>query len=323
MGFSEGGFRGDESFLGKIRKKAGEKALPILTTLSLGFGSQACEQDCPASDQVVGVKNTTDKMSEKKSTLENKELNPYEEILKTATNELYRVRMGGVEAGEKKYFKRVYQDKEYRLKVKKLIEKYSEANGVPLDTAFSFVALESGFDNSAKISVPAKEDPEKEVTAAGACQLRITAAKTVGLKIDEDKNIDERFVLEKNIEGGMKILANYFEDFDNWPLALTAYSHGKAGTCRKLNSLFPELTLNKRLDDFDDVGKDIYLEKLTNGDLRIERLYMLDRTFFKYAMDVVAIYPWADKYINDPEIHLSKNKSMNKIKPKQIVADKK
>jgi len=320
MSFSEGGFRGDESFLGKIRKKAGEKALPILTAFSVGLGSQACEQVGPLEAQTLEARKDLDKSVENFSE-ETKKINAYEEILKTATNELYRVRMGGVEAGEKKYFQRIYKDKDYRLKVKKMIEKYSEESGVPLDTAISFVALESGFDNNAKISVPSKEDPTKEVTAVGACQLRVPAAKKVGLKVDEEKGVDERYILDKNIKGGMETLANYYENFENWPLALTAYSHGRAGVCRKLNNLFPELTLNKRQDDFDDTGKDLYLEKLINGDLKIEHLYMLDRTFFKYAMDVVAISDLANKYINDDVIHTVKTKS--KTVQKTVVADKK
>lgn len=316
MSFGEGGYRGEESFLGNIRKKVGEKALPLLTTLSLGLGTQACEQDCPATDQVVGDVNVSQKNPEIEIVQEIKALNPYEEILKTAGNELYRVRMGGVEDGEIKYFKRIYRDKNYRLKVKKLIEKYSQESGVPLDTAFSVAALESGFDNSASISVASKEDSSKEVTAAGMYQMRIPAAKKMGLIIDKEKGIDERYVLEKNIKGGLEFLAEYYENFENWPLALTAYSHGKAGLCRKLNGLFPELTLNNRLDDFDTEGKNLYLKMLTKGDLKIEHLYMLDRTFFKYAFDVAAFADLADKYINDTGAHQLKLKNKKKSKHK-------
>ncbi len=316
MSFSEGGYHGEGMF-GKIRKEIGKKTLPILTTLSLGLGAQACEQDCPSTDQVVGdTMMTANRMPEQNTSPDIKKINPYDEILKTAREELYRVRMGGVENGEIKYFKRIYRDKNYRLKVKRLIEKYSEESGVPLDTAYSVAALESGFDNKASISVASKDDSSQEVTAAGVYQMRVPAARKMGLVVDEEKNIDERYVLEKNIKGGLGFLAEYNEDFENWPLALTAYSHGKAGLCRKLHSLFPELTLNKRLDDFDVDGKDMYLKLLAKGDLKIEHLYVLDRIFFKYAFDTVAITDLAYKYIDDSDTHPIKIKHKEKSKHK-------
>ncbi len=292
MSSREGGYSG-ESLFGQIRKKVGDKALPILTSLSLGFGSEACYDNSSTTVQTTPSDIKTSKIPNNELPDKIKEVDHYEEILKTASNELYRKRMGNSEAGAIRYFNKIYRNKDYRLKVRDLIKKYSKANNIPLDISYSVAATESNFDSELVSSNG----------AAGIFQIKPEAAKEGDLMTNKDSKKDDRFKVRENIERGNEMLGDFYKSFEDWPLALTAYSHGAAGVCRKLNKLFPELTLNKREDDFDSEGKDKYIEKLRNGELKIEKLYMYDRLFFKYALDIVAITPLALKYIEDNDVH--------------------
>ncbi len=294
MSFGEGGYH-DSGILGKIGKKFGEKALPVLMTL--GLGGEVENQNFLKTEQIVAEDKEMTKVVKNNSSKEIQVTDQYGEILKTVGDELYGIRMSGNEKGEIRYFKAICSNVDYRLKIRNLIEKYSEKSGVPLDIAYSVAALESKFDNTLVNRFKATGKKSREITSVGIYQIRLEAASEVGLKKDKETGCDKRENLDKNIMAGMEILANYYEMFQDWPLALIAYSHGPAGVFRKLNSLHPDLTLNKRNDDFDEAGKNNYYKKLKNGELKIAKLFSLDQKYFRYAVEVDAIADLAHKYL--------------------------
>ncbi len=345
MSFSEGGFHGDESFLGKIRKKVGEKALPILTTLSLGLGAEACDKNQeelstskPQIEQELESKNNEEKkvsqnsqdvlldelsssISGQSEDFQRNAIESYKHIIKAVGSKMYSERMSANKAGEIRYFKKIYGDIEYRKKVRNLIEKYSKEYDIPVSLVVAQAALESNFD----------QDKVAESTGAlGMMQVREGTASDNGFTKKDIEGV------EGNTEAGVKIDKRYFKNFEDKFLGLTAYAHGPTNLRKKLNSFFPQLTLSADKTVFDEAGKKKYFEMLKNGDLNIANLYMLDPVFFKYSIEIAAMGDLSARYLYDdvdhyPKVYpgqgykneFAKNKSFKKNKPKQVVVYKK
>jgi hypothetical protein len=99
-----------------------------------------------------------------------------------------------------------------------LLKKY----GLPDD--FKFLALaESGFT-----------DETSTVGAAGMWHFMKGTGKEYGLEIN--KNVDERYNIEKSTKVAAEYLRNSFERFNSWTLAAAAYNAGNYGVSRRLEA---------------------------------------------------------------------------------------
>ncbi len=94
-----------------------------------------------------------------------------------------------------------------------VIEPILEKNGIPAD--FKYLALiESGLENV-----------ESPAGAAGFWQLLEGTAEDHGLEVNKD--VDERYHLEKSTQVACEYLNEAYEQFGNWTLAAAAYNAGK------------------------------------------------------------------------------------------------
>lgn len=101
-----------------------------------------------------------------------------------------------------------------------VIEPILKKNGIPDD--FKYLALiESGLTN---IVSPAG--------ATGFWQLMEEPAKKYGLQID--KEVDERYNVEKSTEAACKYLHEAYATFGNWTMAAASYNMGINGAQRQL-----------------------------------------------------------------------------------------
>ena len=101
-----------------------------------------------------------------------------------------------------------------------VIEPILKKNGIPDD--FKYLAMiESGLTN---IVSPAG--------ATGFWQLMEEPAKKYGLQID--KEIDERYNVEKSTEAACKYLHEAYSIFGNWTMAAASYNMGMNGAQRQL-----------------------------------------------------------------------------------------
>ena len=99
-----------------------------------------------------------------------------------------------------------------------LLKKY----GLPDD--FKFLALaESGFT-----------DETSTVGAAGIWHFMKKTGKEYGLEIN--KNVDERYHIEKSTKVAAEYLKNSKERFKSWTLAAAAYNAGNYGVARRLEA---------------------------------------------------------------------------------------
>ena len=99
-----------------------------------------------------------------------------------------------------------------------LLKKY----GLPDD--FKFLALaESGFT-----------DETSTVGAAGMWHFMKKTGKEYGLEIN--KNVDERYNIEKSTKVAAEYLRSSFERFNSWTLAAAAYNAGNYGVARRLKA---------------------------------------------------------------------------------------
>ncbi len=101
------------------------------------------------------------------------------------------------------------------------IEKILAENGVPDD--FKYLALiESGLMN---VSSPAG--------AKGFWQIMKTTGRENGLEIN--KNVDERYHLEKATKVACNYLKNAYNKFGSWTTAAAMYNAGRAGITKKMS----------------------------------------------------------------------------------------
>ncbi len=100
------------------------------------------------------------------------------------------------------------------------IEKILKKNGIPQD--FKFLAMaESAFQN--KVS-PAG--------AAGFWQILKTTASANGLEVN--KEVDERYNLEKSTEAACKYFKEAYKHFHNWTLVAASYNMGMGGVAKAM-----------------------------------------------------------------------------------------
>lgn len=305
------------NFLGKIRKAGAEKIAPFL--VAAGLSTSACDRNqddfsssIPQVEQDLKVQKKEEEpksqnaqdvlldellsnVSEQSEDFQKNTIESYGQILKAVGSKMYTDRMSANKAGEIRYFKKIYGDIEYRKKIRNLIEKYSKEYDIPESIIVAQAALESNFDQDKSV---------KSTGALGVMQIKADTARDNGLVVD--KKNDERKDVEKNIKTGIKILKRYTGNFEDRFLALAAYAHGPTNLRKKLNSLFPQLTLSADKTVFDEAGKEKYFEMLNNGDLNIANLYMLDPVFFKYSMEVAAIGELSSLYLYDDVNHYPK-----------------
>ena len=100
------------------------------------------------------------------------------------------------------------------------IEKILEENGLPSDLKYLAVA-ESSLTNAVSPS-----------GAKGIWQFMTGAGKDYGLEIN--KEVDERYHLEKATRAACKYLKDKKERFGSWTLAAAAYNMGSAGLSREI-----------------------------------------------------------------------------------------
>lgn len=103
-----------------------------------------------------------------------------------------------------------------------IIEPILKEYGIPDD--FKYLALiESGLQN---VTSPAG--------AKGFWQIMPETAKEYGLEVN--KNVDERYNLEKSTVAASQYLLKAKKKFGNWTLAAAAYNAGKFGISRRINA---------------------------------------------------------------------------------------
>lgn len=102
-----------------------------------------------------------------------------------------------------------------------IIEPILAKNGIPED--FKYLSLiESGLQN---VVSPAG--------ASGYWQIMKNTGLENGLEIN--KEVDERYHIEKSTQVACTYLKEAYERFGNWTLAAASYNMGMAGTARRLN----------------------------------------------------------------------------------------
>ncbi|MGP8217715.1 MAG: transglycosylase SLT domain-containing protein [Bacteroidia bacterium] len=101
-----------------------------------------------------------------------------------------------------------------------VVEQILKKNGIPGD--FKYLALaESGF--SYKIS---------SVGASGFWQFMKSTAEIYGLEVNKD--IDERYNLEKSTEAACRYFKEAYAEFHNWTLVAASYNLGLGGIAKEL-----------------------------------------------------------------------------------------
>ena len=103
-----------------------------------------------------------------------------------------------------------------------ILEPLLKQHGLPDD--FKFLALaESGFT-----------DETSTVGAAGMWHFMKKTGKEFGLEIN--KNVDERYNIEKSTKVASEYLKSSYERFHSWTLAAAAYNAGNHGIARRLEA---------------------------------------------------------------------------------------
>jgi hypothetical protein len=102
------------------------------------------------------------------------------------------------------------------------IRREARENGVPQEVAIGIGLLENGGSDTAK----------SPAGALGVFQLMPGTARALGLTVN--KNVDERKNPAKNIEAGMRYLAQNYERFGDWGLSTWAYHAGEGNVSKAL-----------------------------------------------------------------------------------------
>jgi soluble lytic murein transglycosylase-like protein len=104
------------------------------------------------------------------------------------------------------------------------IDAVLQRHGVPAELA-AVALVESGFRNLP----PAEDDPRR--LGAGVWQFIPGTARHFGLRVDD--TTDERMDVSLSTDAAARYLAELHGEFESWPLAIAAYTHG-AGTLRQV-----------------------------------------------------------------------------------------
>lgn len=102
-----------------------------------------------------------------------------------------------------------------------VMEKILRDNDIPEDFKYAAV-IESALSNAVS---PAG--------AVGYWQILESVGRQYGLEVN--KNVDERYSVEKSTEAACKYLRNSYRNFGNWTLSAASYNMGVSGVSRQLN----------------------------------------------------------------------------------------
>jgi len=104
-----------------------------------------------------------------------------------------------------------------REKVRPRIEQILERHELPVTLA-AVALVESGF------RALAPDPASAEHRGAGVWQFIPETARHFGLRVDDE--VDERMDLGRETDAAARHLEQLHADFDDWPLAIAAYTHG-------------------------------------------------------------------------------------------------
>lgn len=102
-----------------------------------------------------------------------------------------------------------------------VMEKILRDNDIPEDFKYAAV-IESALSN---VVSPAG--------AVGYWQILESVGRQYGLEVN--KNVDERYSVEKSTEAACRYLRNSYKNFGNWTLTAASYNMGVTGVSRQLN----------------------------------------------------------------------------------------
>jgi membrane-bound lytic murein transglycosylase D len=103
-----------------------------------------------------------------------------------------------------------------------------EKQGIPSEIAL-LPFVESSFENRA-------------LSSAGAAGIWQFTRGTGRLYMNVNKKVDERLDPGKATRAAARLLMDNYNALGNWPLAITAYNHGRAGMVRAQNEIGSEIT---------------------------------------------------------------------------------
>ena len=103
-----------------------------------------------------------------------------------------------------------------------------EKQGIPAEIAL-LPFVESSFENRA-------------FSSAGAAGIWQFTRGTGRLYLNVNKKVDERLDPAKATHAAARLLMENYNALGNWPLAITAYNHGRAGMVRAQNEVGSEIT---------------------------------------------------------------------------------
>src|SRR6516165_1452248 len=103
-----------------------------------------------------------------------------------------------------------------------------EKQGIPSEIAL-LPFVESSFENRA-------------LSSAGAAGIWQFTRGTGRLYMNVNKKVDERLDPAKATRAAARLLMENYNALGNWPLAITAYNHGRAGMVRAQNEVGSEIT---------------------------------------------------------------------------------
>jgi membrane-bound lytic murein transglycosylase D len=109
-----------------------------------------------------------------------------------------------------------------------------EKQGIPLEIAL-LPLVESSFENRA-------------LSNAGAAGIWQFTRATGRLYLNVNQRVDERLDPAKATRGAARLLHDNYTALGSWPLAITAYNHGRAGMLRAQNEVGSDIT--KIIDDY-------------------------------------------------------------------------
>lgn len=103
-----------------------------------------------------------------------------------------------------------------------------EKQGIPTEIAL-LPFVESSFENRA-------------LSSAGAAGIWQFTRGTGRLYMNVNKRVDERLDPAKATRAAARLLMDNYNALGNWPLAITAYNHGRAGMARAQNEVGSDIT---------------------------------------------------------------------------------
>jgi membrane-bound lytic murein transglycosylase D len=103
-----------------------------------------------------------------------------------------------------------------------------EKQGLPTEIAL-LPFVESSFENRA-------------LSTAGAAGIWQFTRGTGRLYMNVNKKVDERLDPQKAARAAARLLMDNYNALGNWPLAITAYNHGRAGMVRAQNEVGSDIT---------------------------------------------------------------------------------